>query len=95
MHSAIYEGEVMHHRLAPKTYQFRHRVFYLWLDLDELNALDRGLALLKRNRGGLFAFHDRDHLDRGPGSARLSSRAHIAPRLPGMARWPMSCISWS
>lgn len=72
MHSAIYEGEVMHHRLAPKTYQFRHRVFYLWLDLDELDALDRGLALLKRNRAGLFAFHDHDHLDRGQGSARAN-----------------------
>ncbi len=72
MHSAIYEGEVMHHRLAPREYRFCHRVFHLWLDLDELDALDRGLALFKRNRAGLFAFSDLDHIDRGQGSARAN-----------------------
>lgn len=60
--SAIYECTVMHQRLRPKRHGFSYRVFYLWLDLDEIDALDRELPLFSRNRFNLFAFHDRDHL---------------------------------
>lgn len=60
--SAIYECTVMHQRLRPKRHGFSYRVFYLWLDLDELDVLDRQLPLFSRNRFNLFAFYDRDHL---------------------------------
>ncbi|MEN3942079.1 DUF1365 domain-containing protein [Prosthecobacter sp. SYSU 5D2] len=60
--SAIYECEVMHHRLKPKTHRFIYRLFYLWLDLDELDGLDGKLRLFKRNRRALFSFHDADHI---------------------------------
>jgi DUF1365 family protein len=34
-------------------------VFYLWLDLDEIDALDADqLRLFKRNRWSLFSFFD-------------------------------------
>jgi uncharacterized protein len=59
--SAIYECRVMHHRLAPKVHRFEYRVFYLWLDLDELGELDRALPLFSRNRWNLFSFRDGDH----------------------------------
>jgi DUF1365 family protein len=61
--SAIYEGWVMHRRLRPRHHQFRYRVFSMLLELDELAALDRRLALFKYNRWGLFSFQDRDHGD--------------------------------
>ena len=59
--SSIYEGWVMHRRLAPRQHRFKYSVFALLLDLDELVALDRGLWLFKYNRCGLFSFQDRDH----------------------------------
>lgn len=60
--SHIYECTVMHQRLRPKRHGFSYRVFYLWLDLDDIDALDGDLAFFSRNRFNLFSFHDRDHL---------------------------------
>jgi DUF1365 family protein len=60
--SAIYDGRVMHRRLAPRRHAFRYRVFALLLDLDELQELSR-LRLFSWNKAGLFSFHQRDHGD--------------------------------
>ena len=64
-HSAIYECQILHHRLMPKVHRFSYNVFYLWLDLDELETWSKRLRLFKRNRFSLFSFFDRDHLDKG------------------------------
>ncbi len=68
--SSIYECSVMHHRLTPKVHRFAYNVFYLWLDLDELDHLSAQLKLLKRNKWSLFSFFDSDHLDKGQGTAK-------------------------
>lgn len=68
--SALYECEVTHHRLRPKRHHFTYRVFYLWLDLDELDALSERLVFFKRNRWSLFSFFDSDHIPKGSDSAR-------------------------
>lgn len=68
--SAIYECRVMHHRLVPKKHHFNYRVFYLWLDLDELDALDKRLWLFRRNRAGAYSFWDTDHLAAGGATAK-------------------------
>ena len=60
--SAIYECSVMHHRLTPKQHLFAYDVFYLWLDLDELDTLSSQLSLFKRNRWAMFSFFDADHI---------------------------------
>jgi hypothetical protein len=70
MHSALYFGEVMHKRLRPFAHRFVYRVFSLWLDLDELPALDRKLRLFSHNRFNLFGFFDRDHGARDGGPLR-------------------------
>jgi DUF1365 family protein len=64
--SALYEGWVMHRRLAPRHHRFKYRVFAMLLALDELPELDRRLSLFKHNRRGLFSFLDRDHGDGRP-----------------------------
>jgi len=61
--SALYEGSVMHRRLAPRRHRFRYRVFSMLLDLDELESLDARLRLFGWNRPALFSFRDRDHGD--------------------------------
>ena len=66
--SALYRGGVMHRRLRPRTHQLNYRVFWLLLDLAEIDGLDRELRLFSRNRFNLLSFHDRDHGD-GSGAA--------------------------
>ena len=67
MNSALYRGEVTHRRLRPREHRLRYRVFWLLLDLAELDEIDGRLRLLSRNRFNLLSFHDRDH---GDGSGR-------------------------
>jgi DUF1365 family protein len=66
----VYECRVMHHRLSPKVHRFDYRVFYLWLDLDELNEIDASLKTFSRNQWNLFSFFDRDHLDVGKATVK-------------------------
>lgn len=61
--SALYEGAVVHRRTRPRTHRLRYRVFWLLLDLAELDVLDRRLTVFSRNGFNLLSFHDRDHGD--------------------------------
>ena len=63
MKSALYRGEVTHRRLRPREHRLRYRVFWLLLDLAELDEIDAKLRLLSRNRFNLLGFHDQDHGD--------------------------------
>lgn len=65
--SALYRGRVTHRRARPVEHRLAYRVFWLLLDLAELDGLDRRLRLFSRNRLNLLSFHDRDH---GDGSDR-------------------------
>lgn len=61
MRSHLLEGSVGHRRSRPVAYALQHDVYYLALDLDELDAVDRRLRLLSRNRRNLLVFRDADH----------------------------------
>ncbi len=79
-HSALYEGSVMHRRLAPRRHRFRYRVFSLLLDLDELATMDKELRFFGRNRRALFEFRDSDHgdgVDLRAGASRMLGEAGI------------------
>jgi DUF1365 family protein len=60
LRSCLYEGKVMHRRIAP-AHRFAYRLFWLLLDLDELSRLDHEVAGFTVNRAGLVSFHERDH----------------------------------
>ena len=59
--SGLYRGLVVHQRLRPRRHRLRYRIFQLLLDLDELEALGRGLRLFGHNRPALIGLYDRDH----------------------------------
>jgi DUF1365 family protein len=63
VNSALYSGQVMHHRLRPREHTLRYRVFWMLLDLDELDQMSRSLRFFSRNRFNLMGFHDADHGD--------------------------------
>ena len=75
--SALYVGSVMHRRLRPRLHQLRYRMFSILFDLDELDALNRGLRLFSRNRFNLIAFHDCDHGDGSRKPLRAQVESHV------------------
>jgi uncharacterized protein len=76
--SALYECSVMHKRLTPLVHQFSYRVFYLWLDLDEIDALSQRLRFFSRNAFNIYSFFDADHLDKTEGTVKSRLLAWIA-----------------
>lgn len=70
MSSALYVGSVMHRRLRPRVHHLRYRVFWMLLDLDELDRLPRRLRLFSHNRFNVMSFRDSDHGDGGSSPLR-------------------------
>ena len=61
MHSCLYEGTVRHRRLTPVAHQFRHALFMMYLDLDELPTLFRSRWLWSNERSNVAVFRRSDH----------------------------------
>jgi DUF1365 family protein len=68
--SALYEGHVVHRRLAPRRHRLRYALFQILFELDELPDLDRRLRWFSHDRLNVFSFFDRDHGDGRPGALR-------------------------
>ena len=106
--SAIYWGEVLHHRQGGIQHRFTHRLPWFLLDLQELAQADRGVhgLLFNVNGPGLLSFYDRDHgaRDGTPflswlrtlladhGRHQMHFRALCLPRLLGYVFNPISVI---
>jgi uncharacterized protein len=73
---ALYDGVVVHRRLAPVLHELRYRVAYMLLDLERLDETAAGLRLFSHNRFNLFALHDRDH-GRGDGSPLIGQARQL------------------
>jgi len=54
--SHILHGKVRHRRSRPVEYELEHDVFYLALDLAEIDAVARRLRLFSRNRANVLSF---------------------------------------
>ena len=64
MISSIYNGTVIHKRFKPKSHFFRYKVFSLFIDLSELNTLEKKISFFSYNRFNLISFFDKDHGNR-------------------------------
>jgi DUF1365 family protein len=78
LRSCLYRGQVMHHRLRPTRHRFVYEVFSLYLDLDELDQVDRSLHLLSVGRRNLLSFHAADHGPRDGSALRPWVEAQLA-----------------
>ena len=74
MKSHLLEGVVRHRRVRPFAYNLEHRVFYVALDLDELDEVPRRIRSISRGRANLLSFRDEDHLE--PPAVDLRERMH-------------------
>lgn len=80
MRSRLYTGQVRHRRTGPRAYQFQYGMFYLYLDLDEIDAVDRRLRLLSYNRFNVLSFLDRDHAGAPGQGVRAAIRERLTTR---------------
>ena len=69
--SCIYNGSVIHKRFKPKEHFFKYKVFSLFIDLSELEELNKNLKFFSFNKFNLISFHEKDHGERD-GSSLLN-----------------------
>jgi DUF1365 family protein len=60
--SALYEGRVRHRRFTPVEHSFEYRIFYPYLDLDELPDVLDSLPGWSARRAAVARFRRSDHL---------------------------------
>ncbi len=56
--TCLYVGEVVHRRLAPVHHELRYKVYNLFIDVNEIDAVAKRLKFLSYNRFNLFALSD-------------------------------------
>jgi DUF1365 family protein len=92
--SHLLEGVVEHRRARPVAYALRHRVWYLALDLDEVDTVTRRVRLLRRNRAGLVAFRDADHWIPDATDLRASVLGHLRTEGIDPAGWRITLVAY-
>ena len=70
MNSCIYNGEVTHTRFKPVRHFLKYKTFSLFIDLDEINLLDKSIGIFSHNKFNVFSFYDKDHGDRDGGNLK-------------------------
>ena len=75
--SHLLEGKVRHRRTQPMPYELEHDVFYLALDLDEMDEVDARLRLFSRGRRNVLSLRDRDHWLPEAADLRASVHGHL------------------
>jgi len=64
MNSCIYNGEVNHTRFKPVKHLLNYKTFSLFIDLDEIEQLDKSISIFSHNKFNIFSFYNKDHGDR-------------------------------
>jgi len=62
MHSGIYEGHLRHQRRFPTPHSFRYPLYMLFIDLDEVDQLFKGMFFWSSTRTALGRFRRQDYM---------------------------------
>ena len=68
--SCIYIVNVVHKRFKPKKHFFKYSVFSIFLDLDEINELEKEISFFSYNKFNILSFFDKDHGNRDGSSIK-------------------------
>ncbi len=71
MNSCIYNGVVTHRRFKPVKHFLKYKTFSFFIDLDEIDKLDKDNPIFSYNRFNIFSFYDKDHGDRDGKSLKI------------------------
>ena len=93
MRSHLLEGKVRHRRARPFVYALEHDVFYVALDLDELDEVSRTVRLIGHDRPNLLSFRDSDHFDPPAVDLRDAVREHLRSEGMAPAGWRLTLIT--
>ena len=69
--SFIYTGQVIHKRFKPKEHSFKYNVFSLFIDLSEIEEIEKKIPFFSYNKINLISFFDKDHGDRDGSSLKV------------------------
>lgn len=72
MRSTLAQGHVHHRRIAPKAYTFKYGVYYVLLDLDEIDEVERRIIPFRHNAPNVLSFRDSDHMAREGETLRMA-----------------------
>ena len=93
MRSHLLEGTVRHRRARPTIYALEHDVYYLALDLDELDLVDERLRLLGRNRRNVLEVRDRDHWPVPATDLRTTVHDHLRAAGEDPTGWHITLVT--
>ena len=69
--SCLYVGSVIHKRFKPKEHFFKYKVFSLYLNLDEIDEVQKKIPFFSYNKFNLISFYDKDHGERDGSHLKL------------------------
>jgi uncharacterized protein len=93
MRSHLLEGTVRHRRAHPVTYALEHDVFYVALDLDELDEVARTVRLIGRNRRNVLELRDADHWPEPATDLRETVLDHLRAQGEDPAGWRITLVT--
>ena len=93
MRSHLLEGKVQHRRARPVLWAMEHDVFYFALDLDELDAVDRSIRLVSRNRRNALSFRDADHWPEPAADLRATVMDHLRAQGEDPTGWRITLVT--
>ena len=71
MNSCIYNGIVTHTRFKPVKHFLKYKTFSFFIDLDEIEKLDKDNLIFSYNRFNIFSFYNKDHGERDGKSLKV------------------------
>lgn len=82
LNSAIYTGTTYHKRFAPKVHAFSYPIYFLWLDLDEINSVLESITHLSARKWAIASFIQSDYFPKSEvqqkaDKSALSLKQHI------------------
>ena len=93
MRSHLLEGQVRHRRVRPVEYALAHDVYYVALDLAELDEVARSIRLVGRNRRNVLEFRDADHWPAPATDIRATVLGHLRVQGEDPTGWRITLVT--
>jgi DUF1365 family protein len=93
MRSHLLEGKVRHRRARPVEYALEHDVYYVALDLAELDEVTRSTRLIGRNRRNVLEFRDADHWTTPATDLRETVLGHLRAQGEDPTGWRITLVT--
>ena len=93
MRTHLLEGKVRHRRSQPFVYAMEHGVYYVALDLAELDAFSRSLLLVGHNRPNVLEFRDADHWPEPAKDIRATVLDHLSAEGEDPTGWRITLVT--